>query len=352
MLLNGDSWQLVNEGSVPVICRLQSSPGDALPSWVTFMKGANACPPPPPLNPLPSLVQCYHTLLQPQVHHARPLSRHHHHCAVAPVSCPLHYVPRFAAFRSLGPARVCKTPSIPKHLNCFCLELKLLRPSMTLLQVPITLHLSRGCIGRPLEPPNQPVSQPHPPLILRFCSLLLSSDVKSPPFPADAGDAPVAAAAAAASLALAEDRVLTVLPLPLAIELFLLALAALPSPLLPRAAHAVVCASGNGRAASTVTITCLVELGHASQRQAGLFGSVSAAFAAVAHGLPAPAASALVVLLASAVFQVRCDDSLVLASAQPVAKRISAFAHVANDGSKRLQRESAFIREQLGMLQR
>ena len=227
---------------------------------------------------------------------------------------------------------------------------------MTLLQVPITLHLSRGCIGRPLEPPNQPASHIHPPLILRFCALLLSSDIKSPPFlpavAADAGDAPVAAAAAAASLALAEDRVLSALPLPLAIELFLLALAALPSPLLPRAAHAVVCTSGNGKAVSRVTIASLVELGHASQRQAGLFGSVAAAFAAVAHSLPAPAASALVVLLASAVFQVRCDDSLLLADAQPVAKRLSAFAHVAKDGSKRLQRESAFIREQLGMPQR
>jgi hypothetical protein len=218
---------------------------------------------------------------------------------------------------------------------------------MTLLQVPLTLHLTRGCIGRPLELPNQPSSSPHPPLIMRCCALLLSSDIQSPPFlPADVGDAPVAAAAFAASLALAEDRVLSALPLALAIEVFLLALAALPSPLLPHAAHAMVCSSGNGT--GKVTIDFLVDAGHMTQRQAGLFGSVMASFAAVAHGLQSAAASSLATLLAIASFHVRCD-SLALVDALPVAKRISAFAHVANEGSKKLQQESAFIRMMLGL---
>lgn len=183
---------------------------------------------------------------------------------------------------------------------------------------------------------------------MRCCALLLSSDIKLPPFlPADVGDAPVAASASAASLALAEDRVLSALPLALAIEVFLLALAALPSPLLPHAAHAMVCSSGNGT--GKVTIDYLVDAGHMTQRQAGLFGSVMASFAAVAHGLQSAAASSLATLLAIASFHVRCDDSLALVDALPVAKRISAFAHVANEGSKKLQQESAFIRMMLGL---
>jgi hypothetical protein len=93
----------------------------------------------------------------------------------------------------------------------------------------------------------------------------------------------------------------------------------------------------------------LVASGHASQRQAGLFGTVAAAFAAVALGLPPATASALVTLLASALFQVRCEDCLLPDAAKPVAKRISAFTHVSNAGSRRLQQKSAFIREQLGL---
>jgi hypothetical protein len=49
------------------------------------------------------------------------------------------------------------------------------------------------------------------------------------------------------------------------------------------------------------------------------------------------------------VFHLRCDGCVLLDAAQPVAKRISAFAHTANAGSKRLQLEAAFIREQLGL---
>jgi hypothetical protein len=213
-------------------------------------------------------------------------------------------------------------------------------------QVPVTIHLSRGSIGSILEPPHQPAAAPHPPLVMRCCALLLSSDGKSSPFlPADAGDAPVAAAAAAASLALADNRALSPLPLALSIELFLLALAALPSPLLPRAAHAAVCSGGKG----AVAMKSLVEAGHASQRQASMFGAVAAAFAAVAHGLPSSAASALVSLLAAAVFHVRCDGCLTSDDVQPVAQRVSAFAHMTNGGSKRLQQEGAFIREQMGL---
>ncbi len=183
---------------------------------------------------------------------------------------------------------------------------------------------------------------------MRCCALLLLSDPKSPPFvSADAGDAAIAAAAAAASLAIAEDRVLSALPLAIAIEVFLLALTALPSPLLPPAAHAAV--RGSSKGAARVTIDSLVDVGHTTHRQAGLFGTVAAAFAAVAHALPSAAASLLVTLLASAAFQVRCDDMSALGDAQPAAKRISAFAHVSNEGSKRLQKESAFIREQLGL---
>ncbi len=93
----------------------------------------------------------------------------------------------------------------------------------------------------------------------------------------------------------------------------------------------------------------LVEAGHITQRQAGLFGAIAAAFAAVSHGLQSPAASVLVTLLAAAAFHVRCDDCLTSDDAQAVAKRISAFEHMAVGGSKRLKQESAFIREQMGL---
>jgi hypothetical protein len=183
---------------------------------------------------------------------------------------------------------------------------------------------------------------------MRCCALLLSSDIKSPPFsPASAGDAPIAAAAAAASLALAQNRALSSLPLALTIELFLLSLAALPAPLLPQAAHAMLCSGGKGQ--GRASMDSVVAAGLASQRQAGLFGTVAAAFAAVVLGLPPAAAASLVTLLAAAVFQLRCDESLVLDAAQPVARRMSAFAHVVNTGSKKLLLESAFIREQLGL---
>jgi hypothetical protein len=183
---------------------------------------------------------------------------------------------------------------------------------------------------------------------MRCCALLLASDVKGPPFStAEVGDAPVAAAAASVSLALAEDKVLAALPLALSIEIFLLALAALPSPILPRAAHKELCSAG-AKAMGMLSMASLVERGLVTQRQAGLFGAVSAAFAAVAHSLQSAAVVVLVALLASAAFHVRCDDVLG-PSAPPIAKRVSAFEHMTEDRSRRLQQECAFIRLQLGL---
>ena len=97
-----------------------------------------------------------------------------------------------------------------------------------------------------------------------------------------------------------------------------------------------------------MSIVSLVEHGHATQRQAGLFGMVAAAFAAIAHDVSAAAASVLATLLACAVFQVRCDDCLG-PEAPAIAQRCSAFKHMVNGGGRRLHQEVLFIREQLGL---
>lgn len=146
-----------------------------------------------------------------------------------------------------------------------------------------------------------------------------------------------------------DNRVLSALPLAVCVEVFLLALAVLPSPILPRAAHAAVCGSGKGAGKGLVTMKSLVEAGHVTQRQASLFGAVAAAFGAVSHGLQSPAACAIVALVAAAAFHVRCDDCPTTDDAQAIAKRLSAVENMTTGGSKRLQHESAFIREQMGL---
>ena len=97
-----------------------------------------------------------------------------------------------------------------------------------------------------------------------------------------------------------------------------------------------------------VSMASLVSHGHVTQRQAGLFGMVAAAFAAIAHDVPPAAASVMATLFACAVFQVRCDDCLG-PEAPAIAHRCSAFAHMVSGGGRRLQQEVLFMREQLGL---